>query len=129
MARYAAGARSWWARPGYSRATIPDDWDVLLPEQTPGTMLASHLPMRRLAAALLVDAVKCLAYPREHRYYRDALRYLLGPPRDEVLPCEIACQLAGITHDHLCRALRAAGHDWDAEEAPKRFRFGHRMSA
>jgi hypothetical protein len=102
---------------------------ILLPEQEVRVRPVTDAPMARLAAALLIDAVRCLAFPRKHRLYQDALGYLLGPARNEALPCEIACQLSGITQDHLRRRLRAAGHWWGAHRPPTRIRIGHRKTA
>jgi hypothetical protein len=102
---------------------------TLLPEQIVRVRPVTDGPMARLAAALLIDAVRCLAFPREHRLYKDALLYLLGPSRDEALSCEIACQLVGVTRDHLRRRLRSAGHWWDVNRPPDRIRIGHRKTA
>jgi hypothetical protein len=107
--RYEAGARSWWKGPHQPTVFIPDDIGTLLPEQRVGRFLVDQ-PMARVAAAMLVDAVRCLALPRTSKTYREAVRYLFGPPDGEVIPYETACQLTGISCDHLRRRLRRAGH-------------------
>lgn len=109
--RYEAGARSWWKEQGPYHPTtfIPGDIGTLLPEQCVGRFLAEQ-PMTRVAAALLVDAVRCLALPPTKKTYQEAVRYLFGPPRGEAISYETACQLAGISCDHLRRRLRRAGH-------------------
>jgi len=111
--RYGPGGRSAWWR-GLDHHPIPADLGILLPDQT-GQQQPTHLPMARLAAALLIDAVRCLHTPPGTGLHQDALRYLLGPPHDETLPCEQACQLAGIDPEHLHRRLRAAGYGWNAD--------------
>jgi len=125
--RYGPRARSAWWRLN-SPHPIPDDLGVLLPPQT-GQQHTTHLPMARVAAALLIDAIRCLHFPPAHRLHQDALRYLLGPPRDETLPCEQACQLAGVDREHLRRRLRAAGYGWSADTPPRGIRILGRRRA
>src|SRR5215475_3778499 len=110
--RYGPQARAAWWRLK-SPHPIPDDLGTLLPAQT-GQQQAIHLPMARVAAALLIDAIRCLHFPPAHRLHQDALRYLLGPDHDETIPCEQACQLAGVDPEHLRRRLRLAGYGWNA---------------
>jgi len=100
---------AWWKATPYQIASVPEDLGDMLPGQAP-TQKTTHLPMARIAAAMLVDAVKCLGLPREHRMYREAVTYLLGPDNGAPIPCDIACALAGIDRERLKRRLRAAGH-------------------
>jgi hypothetical protein len=124
--RYGPRGRSAWWRMG-ERNPIPDDLGILLPDQT-GLQHATHLPMARLAAALLIDAVRCLHTPPDRPLHQEALRYLLGPSHQETLPCEQACQLAGIEREHLRRRLRAAGYWWDATCPLVTIRIGRRRA-
>jgi hypothetical protein len=97
---------------------IPDDLGILLPEQQ-AERHATHLPMARVAAAVLIDAVRCLHQPPASTLHRDALRYLLGPAGQEVMPCDRACELADIDPEHLRRRLRAAGYRWSETPPPR----------
>ncbi len=125
--RYGPGSRSAWWRVG-SHPPIPEDLGILLPTQT-GLQHATHLPMARVAAAVLIDAVRCLHTPRHLKLYQEALRYLMGPDHHEAIPCEQACQLAGIDREHLRRRLRAAGFSWDAKAPSVTLRIGKRYRA
>jgi len=125
--RYGPQARDAWWRLN-SPHPIPDDLGILLPHQT-GQQHTTHLPMARLAAALLIDAIRCLHLRPAHQLHQEALRYLLGPAGNESIPCQQACELAGIDREHLGRRLRDAGYGFDTFTFAKSLRIVGRRRA